>query len=353
VTAVASSINKLLTEAGIETKFISGDYPSGGYHATSARRVFFNLRLSRQKEISNGGPIVAFDFDGFAFPKKTRFISINQGLLADIVQFESGAVRGTLRILAALEAIAVKKAEKVFTPSRFAADRIMSLYGVPANKLEVVPNGIFADGDEASNPIAPSKTAVWSGASPLALQPLFRPTQALCVAKLYKRKGVALLLEAWAEVVKAVPGGTFLKIVGNGLEYERLKRMTAELGIDKTVTFLGDIDSRPGLAQVYRECDLFCLPSLHETFGLVYLEAMAAGKPIVALNSTAVPELVRNGVDGLLTEPDVKSLSRAIIILLTNKVMRDKMGQAGRKRAFSEFFWNKTASPLVDYISRW
>ncbi len=334
VVVVARSLGKILRGKGFDVKFISGDFRSGGYLATSLRRIRFNYKIGRLAELRDGLPTAAFDFDGFDFTKGTRFVSVNQGILADVARFESGAVRQAVRLMAALEKRAVSKAETVFVPSRFSGGKITELYGLPPAKIVVAPNGVFR------GQVPPPTRAGSGGAS------------VLCVARLYKRKGVDLLLRAWRGVVAEIPEAE-LKIAGGGLEYEPLRRMARELGISSSVTFLGDVTSRETVAELFAGCDAFCLPSRHETFGLVFLEAMAAGRPVVALDSTAVPEVVRNGVDGILVEPGGRGLAEAVISLLKDPALRQNMGTAGRERVLRDFLWEKTSEPLVDYFSRW
>jgi len=334
VATVVRAICKILQDKGFDQELVSNNHPSGGYLATSLRRIIFNFEINGMPGLRDGTPMAAFDFDGFAFPKKARFVSVNQGVLGDIAQFESGVVRQSVRIMAALEARAVTKAEKIFVPSRFSAGKIAEIYGIPARKLVVMPNGVFLEP-------APPPLKKNSGSASV-----------LCVARLYKRKGVDTLLSAWRDVVSAKPDAV-LKIVGGGLEYHQLRRMSREFGLDSNVYFLGDVTSREEMAQLYAECDLFCLPSRHETFGLAFLEAMSAGKPVVALNTTATPELVRHGVDGILVGPDGKQLAGAVISLLKDDALRENMGKAGRERVLREFLWEKTSEPLVDYFSRW
>jgi glycosyltransferase involved in cell wall biosynthesis len=99
------------------------------------------------------------------------------------------------------------------------------------------------------------------------------------------------------------------------------------------VSFLGTI-SRQDLVDRYRRAAIFCLPSRQEGFGIVFLEAMACGKPVVAARVAAVPETVIDGETGLLVEPDdPEGLARGLGSLLSDPVRRDVMGRAGRRRA--------------------
>ena len=126
----------------------------------------------------------------------------------------------------------------------------------------------------------------------------------------------------------AVPAAR-LRVVGVGPELERLTTLHAELGLGQSVAFLGHIPFEQ-LAREYRDCAVFCLPSRQEGFGIVFLEAMAAGRPVVACRAAAIPEVVPDGAAGLLAPPgDPAALAEALIALLTD---RDAGGAPGSAR---------------------
>jgi glycosyltransferase involved in cell wall biosynthesis len=103
------------------------------------------------------------------------------------------------------------------------------------------------------------------------------------------------------------------------------------------------------LAKEYNGCDVFCLPSVQEGFGIVFLEAMAAGKPIVAARSAAIPEVVRNG---LLVEADnPAALAEAIVCLYRNPDVRRSLGTAGL-RDVEQFGMNRVANRFLAEIAR-
>src|SRR3989304_4064054 len=120
---------------------------------------------------------------------------------------------------------------------------------------------------------------------------------------------------------------------GGGREGARLLRRPAALGLGDAVVFLGEV-SRNRLAEEYVNADCFCLPSVQEGFGIVLLEAMAAGLPIVACRAAAVPEVVPDGVAGRLVEPrSPERLADALEEILTDSRRRKDYGDAGRRRA--------------------
>jgi glycosyltransferase involved in cell wall biosynthesis len=103
------------------------------------------------------------------------------------------------------------------------------------------------------------------------------------------------------------------------------------------------------LAAEYNRADVFCLPSVQEGFGIVFLEAMAASKPIVAVHAAAVPEVVRNGV---LVEPDnPEALANALILLDRDPDLRQWLGAAGR-RAVEEFDMHLVAKQFLSEVAR-
>ena len=121
----------------------------------------------------------------------------------------------------------------------------------------------------------------------------------LFVGRFYLRKRVPVLLRA-AAMLRASMGELRVRIVGNGPCNAAWRALARELRLDGVVTWLGDV-SRTQLAEEYNRADAFCLPSVQEGFGIVLLEAMAAGKPIVASRAAAIPEVAP---DAVLVEPD-------------------------------------------------
>jgi glycosyltransferase involved in cell wall biosynthesis len=102
--------------------------------------------------------------------------------------------------------------------------------------------------------------------------------------------------------------------------------------LGQTVALLGDV-TREQLAEEYVNATIFCLPSVQEGFGIVFLEAMAAGLPVVACRAAAIPEVVEDGVTGVLVSPrDPAGLASALAALLSSPPRRQALGEAGRRR---------------------
>ena len=161
------------------------------------------------------------------------------------------------------------------------------------------------------------------------------------VSRLFSWKGQRELLRALAQVL-AVRSDVFLMIVGadapevEGTSFsQELKVLAKELGVSEHVRFTGP---RSDVPQVMAACDIFSLASFEEPFGLVYLEAMAMQRPVIAIDSGGVPEVVENGVTGLLSpQRDVDALAANILKLLADPELRRKMGESGRARVLAQF----------------
>jgi glycosyltransferase involved in cell wall biosynthesis len=145
----------------------------------------------------------------------------------------------------------------------------------------------------------------------------------LCVCRFYPRKRVALLLRA-ADLLRREIPELRVRIVGGGPEANSLRQLWRELQLEPVVAWVGEIPLHE-LAREYNRGDVFCLPSVQEGFGIAFLEAMAAGKPIVAASAAAVPEVVRHGI---LVEPDdAEALADGIRKLWRDPMLREAIAQ--------------------------
>jgi glycosyltransferase involved in cell wall biosynthesis len=154
------------------------------------------------------------------------------------------------------------------------------------------------------------------------------------VARLEPEKGHPTLLEAWPAVVAAVPEAHLL-IVGEGSQREALEAQAATLGIEPSVTFTGRRDDVPAVTAAL---DVAVLPSYREAQGLSILEAMALSRPVVASAVGGIPEMIEDGMTGLLVPPhDAAALSAAIIRVLRDHPFADTMARAARDQIHDRF----------------
>lgn len=173
----------------------------------------------------------------------------------------------------------------------------------------------------------------------------------LFVGRLEKRKGLGYLLEAYRQVSREMPNCRLI-IVGPGIRLrKKYEKWVVRNGL-KDVVFVGYV-SYDELPRYYKTADVFCAPATgKESFGIVLLEAMAVGKPIVASNIPGYASLVTHGVEGLLVPPkDKERLAQALISLMADGQLRQQLGARGRVKA-KDYGWGQIARRIVNYYIR-
>jgi phosphatidylinositol alpha-1,6-mannosyltransferase len=166
-------------------------------------------------------------------------------------------------------------------------------------------------------------------------------------------KGHDQLLEAMPRLLAAHPGAR-LVVAGGGGDRPRLEAKAAALGLGGAVSFTGFV-SEATLAELYGRCAAFVMPSRGEGFGLVFLEAMRAGKPVLAARASAAEEIVEDGGTGLLVDPDDRNeLAAALSRLLAEPEAAQRLGEAGRERWRREFGverFRERLRPMLDALT--
>ncbi|MBN1494602.1 glycosyltransferase family 4 protein [Candidatus Peregrinibacteria bacterium] len=172
----------------------------------------------------------------------------------------------------------------------------------------------------------------------------------LSVAELHERKGLKYLIHAMPKVIESCPTCK-LVLAGAGPEEDKLKNLAKEKNIKNNVIFLG---FRKDIPQIMKSADVFVLPSVKEAFGLVLLEAMAAELPIIASEVGGIPEIIENGVNGMLISPhDEDRLANGIIKLLNDPKLTDKFITTGfklLKKAFDAKIMAKKTEAIYDEV---
>jgi len=192
------------------------------------------------------------------------------------------------------------------------------------DKVEVIYNGIIVNETPRPDPL-PLRDAFGLKQNSLVIGTL---------ARLEPQKGLRYLFEAAAKVNERFANVEYL-IAGDGPLRADLESQCRELGIDKLVHFVG---WQSDVSRVLGCIDLFCMPSLWESFGIAFAEAMAMERPIVATHVEGIPEVVKDGETGILVEPrDPDGLANAICTLLADPELRQQMGHAGRRRVQAMF----------------
>ena len=171
----------------------------------------------------------------------------------------------------------------------------------------------------------------------------------LCVANYIARKGALYLIDAFARI----PENEFtLHLVGRADKefsyYQKILNRVKELGIEKIV--FHDGQDRENIKYLYSTSDIFVLPSLKETFGIVLIEAMHYKLPIITTNVSAMPDLVKDGQNGLLVPPqNSEALANALKKLMTEPELRQRMGERGY-RISQSFDWDKTSFLFLNLL---
>lgn len=161
------------------------------------------------------------------------------------------------------------------------------------------------------------------------------------IARLVPEKGHVYLFEAIKEVAASCPEIKLI-LVGDGPLHFELEKSAERLGIAENVKFFGYHSDIPELLSLF---DIFVLPSVFEPFGIVLLEAMAAGKPVIATAISEIPKIVADGKTGILVPPkDASALSSAIVELVRDPHKRQMMGKNGMERVVGEFSLEKSAA---------
>ena len=177
----------------------------------------------------------------------------------------------------------------------------------------------------------------------------------LTVARLVPRKGIDMVIRALPQVLKKIPQAEYW-IIGDGPDQARLSSIAQTMRLENKIKFLG-VKKAQDLAKYYTQCDVFIMPSRqlkngdYEGFGIVYLEAASFSKPVIAGNQGGAPEAVEDGQTGILVNPESsEEIARALIKLLTNQDLAQKMGERGKERVIKEFDFEKSVKKLVCYF---
>ena len=226
---------------------------------------------------------------------------------------------------------------RIITVSNYLRNELMQRFKVDGSTIDMIYNGIDV---ERFNPTI-------EGSEIRRMYRLNDDPVVLYLGRLAPYKGIQFLIRAIPLIIREVPNAKFL--IAGSMRYDmiNLPQMAKSLDIEKAVRFTGFVSNKL-LPKLYACCDVFCYPSLWEGFGLMPGEAEASGKPVVAFNTCAIPEVVKDGHTGLLVEPRNQiQLANAIITLLNDENLRRKMGVNARMRVLRLFSWDKTVEQLL------
>ncbi|MFA9444565.1 glycosyltransferase family 4 protein [Egicoccus sp. AB-alg6-2] len=233
------------------------------------------------------------------------------------------------------------EARRVITCSDYMRGQVEDIFALPPDKIDVVPNGV----------------AVRDFALPATEVDAFRRTlvgprtrMVLFAGRLEYEKGVQTVLEALQNVRGAVGPVKFF-IAGIGTYSDELRRRVRELGLRRHVHFTGFLEDHE-LRLHYAAADVAVAPSIYEPFGLVAVEAMACGTPVVAGDTGGLREIVAGG-SGLSFPPqDADELAAALVRVLTDDGLAQRMVARARRRIADRYDWSSVAAATVDVYGR-
>lgn len=208
---------------------------------------------------------------------------------------------------------------KVVTVSEYVRKYLVKEKRIPANKVVSIPTGVDLEwfAPDTVKSVPKEVLSIPNDAPIVGTIAIFR-----------RKKGHHTLLDAIPLVLKKIPNARFV-FVGDGPQRENIERKIAELRIANNVILLG---LRNDIPQILKTIELFVLPTLQEALGTSFLEAMAMRRPVIGTRVGGVPEVVKEGVSGILVEPeDPVALADTIIGLLNDKGQMKRMGDAGRR----------------------
>ncbi|UZQ49328.1 glycosyltransferase [Clostridium kluyveri] len=170
----------------------------------------------------------------------------------------------------------------------------------------------------------------------------------LSVSALIKTKGIDLNIKAVSELIKTYPDLVYY-IIGDGEENRNLRKLVNDLNLNRNVVFLGRLPHSKVIKYMSSKCDVFSLPSWQEGFGIVYIEAMNSGIPVIGVRGQGIEDVIEDKKNGFLVEPhQVEDLVFTIDYILSHKSEARIIGQNGKNTVLKEFTWLRNAQKTID-----
>lgn len=315
------------------------------YGVAVVRRL---AELYRQGTVFNVVHATNWDCEGCALIRHQVYPTVLMLVspLVQVIETEQWETDEDLQACVAMDRWQIEHADAVCAPSHgvFSSYKRMGIVPESIEHLRVVPLGIVPEG-------SPQPT---SGKEPRRL---------LFVGRCERRKGIHNLLEVLPDLLQQHPewechlvGNDRVPIAEGGTFKEAFLAGHAGAPWLRRVFFHGIVDDQE-LRQQYESCDLFVAPSLFESFGLIYHEAMQYGKPVIGCRTGGVPEVVEHEVEGLLVPPDSPDeLRSALLRLMGDDALRRTMGSAGAQRVRDVMNYQTMASEMesvyLDTVAR-
>ena len=344
ITPRVTGCDKELAEDGLfvhRLSFLNKPFLAAVSFWLSLRKEFPSLeRQARGFDIVHDNGLSAFSLS----PKAVfcpRVVTIHHLARTTLKALEASLLgrvrnlRGEIGISPVIELLCIKRADRIIADSQHTKRDIVDTYGLPESMIEVIYHGVHPE-DYVFPEEAKTKLRASLG---INLEPMM-----LFVGRLETRKGVDILLKALLQVIKEKEAKLILVGSGNQKYYRGLAQA---LGISDKAIFLGRVPDNT-LRLLYSSCDFFVLPSRLEGLGIVILEAMAAGKPVVATNVGGIPEIVKPAENGILVEPNNKDeLAQAIIQIASDESLAKTIGGNNVRKAREYYSWQIAAQKVA------
>ncbi len=255
-------------------------------------------------------------FFKFRFPKVPFVLTLQEG-------DPLGYIERKVRFIKPLFRKIFTKADKIQAISNYLAEWARSMGGKNA---VVIPNGVDINRFEARSPKIESKDTV----------------QLITTSRLVEKNGVGYIVEA----MKFLPENVSLKILGTGPLEPALKAEVASNNLGARVEFVGSVPYEE-IPKYLHEADIFVRPSLSEGMGNSFIEAMAAGLPVIATPVGGIPDFLKDGETGLFTEPkNPRLLAFQIQKLISDRVLRDKITINAKRMVMERYDWGLIAEEM-------
>ena len=226
-----------------------------------------------------------------------------------------------------LDRMCNRLSHRIISVSEHTSDHVVEVEGAPREKVVTIYNGIDFDRIKPSEDDFKSRIRKEFGTEGKFL--------ILTTGRLHPEKGYPFLFEAAAKLKKQVDKPFVWLIAGKGQFEEEFRNQVTNLGCDDVIKFIG---FRKDIPDLMSTADVFVLPSVAEAFGVVFAEAIYLGTPIVATNIGGIPEVVTNGVDGILIPPaDSSAIADTLTELINHPEKLKALGNTGKQKVIEKF----------------
>lgn len=243
------------------------------------------------------------------------------------------------RLLYKIQKLIFDLCDIIHVQNEFQRHCVKDLYKIQDEKIKIVPNPVDIQRFKQFNKQKDKRD---------------KDLTLMTISRLVPWKGIHNLFNAMPIIIDKIGDHVKLFVIGEGEgDYEyKLRMLCKKLKLDKNIVFLGKVPN-PEIPDYLKNCDVFVQPSLYEPFGISIIEAMACACAVVATNTGGVPEIITNGVNGILVEPNnVDELAEKIVTLLQDEELRNKLGINARKRVVDSYSYeNITAEFESLYVS--